>query len=166
MKPEHAEQRGTVVALHVHPDDKALPCVEQAVLHLVAEQGIVEDKRYFARKDRQGRPAKRQVTLIEGEQLVAHAEALGLGSLTNAEARSNIETAGIELVPLIGRRVRVGGAVLEFVEPRTPCQRMDDICQGLKEMMEHGRQGVVARVVESGEVRPGDPVEPVESAAA
>lgn len=161
MKAEAAAAppNGIVLSLHAHPADRAMQCVEQSVFHLVAEQGIVEDKRYFGRRNRAGQPSKRQVTLIAREELVEHARALGMDSLGGGTVRSNIETEGVALVAWLGRKVRVGTAVLEFVEPRTPCQRMDDIRQGLRAMMENGRQGIIARVLETGEVRPGDRIE-------
>jgi MOSC domain-containing protein YiiM len=33
---------------------------------------------------------------------------------------------------------------------------MDAICQGLRELMQEGRQGVLADVVKSGKIRPDD----------
>jgi MOSC domain-containing protein YiiM len=35
---------------------------------------------------------------------------------------------------------------------------MDELCQGLRELMEDGRQGVLAQVVRSGTVRIGDAI--------
>lgn len=134
-------------------------------LELVAQKGIVEDRRYFGRGS-QGKPSKRQVTLIEREEIAEHAAVLGVPSFAPGVVRSNIEIEGAALVPWIGRQVRVGTAVLEFVEPRTPCHKMDEIAAGLKALMENGRQGVIARVAVSGIVRVGDAVsvmEPSES---
>ena len=75
--------------------------------------------------------------------------------------RSNIETRGINLTSLVGRQVQVGSAILFFYEVRTPCQKMDEICPGLRELMEHGRQGVLAQVVRGGVVKIGDPIAPL-----
>jgi MOSC domain-containing protein YiiM len=55
--------------------------------------------------------------------------------------------------------VVIGGAVLHFYEPRTPCEKMDAICVGLRELMEPKRQGVMAEVVQSGRISVGDRVE-------
>jgi MOSC domain-containing protein YiiM len=103
-------------------------------LDLVKDQGIAQDPRYF-RRPSFGKPAKRQVTLIGCEQLAEHAAALGLKSLPNGIVRSNIEVEGIDLVSLIGCRIRVGEAVLELIEPRTPCSKMDEIAPGLRALM-------------------------------
>ena len=59
-------------------------------------------------------------------------------------ARANIETEGIDLVQMIGKRVKIGEAILFFYEGRTPCRQMDAICNGLRGLMENNRQGVMA----------------------
>ena len=129
--------------------------VEQ--LNLEAGRGIVEDCRYFARtRWRTGKPSRRQVSLIEREQIAEHAVALGLETIPPGAVRSNIETTGIDLQALVGQEVKIGEAVVRFYEPRTPCAKMDALCQGLRELMENGRQGVMAEVVRSGVVRVGD----------
>lgn len=147
-----AESLGRVASLHVHPAKAREPFVEVEEFHLVAGKGIEEDPRYF------NRGSRRQVTLMEREEIAAHAGALGVGEFAPGAVRSNIETTGISLVQLVGQRVEVGGAVLEFYEPRTPCQQMDDLCPGLRGLMEDGHTGVLALVVRSGSIRVGDAV--------
>lgn len=120
--------------------------------------GLVGDRRYFGRKGQDGAPGKRQVTLIEREQLAEHASALGLRELPPGAVRSNIETEGIELVPLIGHRIVIGTAILEIAAPRDPCSKMDEVAPGLRERMLQDRQGVLARVVRSGVIQRGDPI--------
>ena len=122
------------------------------VLHAVAGQGLVEDARYF------NRGSRRQVTLIEREQVAEHAGALGVADFPAGAVRSNIETTGINLVALLGQRVEVGTAALDFYEPRTPCQQMDALCPGLRELMKERHQGVLAQVVRSGVIRVGDAI--------
>lgn len=127
-------------------------------LDLVAGQGILQNKRYFGRKSRNGQPTKRQVTLIEREQIAEHGAVLGLESIPPGLVRANIETGGIDLVPLCGATVRVGTAVLLIGKPRDPCHKMDLIAPGLKNLMDHGRQGVLAQVITSGKVRLQDEI--------
>jgi MOSC domain-containing protein YiiM len=129
----------------------------------VAEKGIQEDRRYFGRTSRStGQPSRRQVTLIEREQIAEHAAALGLEGIRAGEVRSNIETTEVDLQQLMGREVQVGEAVMRFYEPRTPCAKMDALFPGLRQLMENGRQGVLACVVRPGVVRVGDAIRPVE----
>ena len=155
---ERAGVRGTVASLHIHPSAAGEPFLNVPEFNLVAEKGITEDKRYFARVN-YGKPAKRQVTLIERETIDQHAVALG-AQLDPGAVRSNIETTGIDLIALIGQQIQIGEAILLFVEPRTPCHKMDALAPGLRALMENSRQGVIARVVKSGRIRPGDSIQP------
>jgi MOSC domain-containing protein YiiM len=150
-----------VASLHIHPPVAGDPLCTLPELNLVAEKGIAEDKRYFGRKNSQGQPAKRQVTLIEREVLEKHAQTLMRASFDPGQVRSNIETTGVDLIPLLGKDVQVGEAVLRFIEPRMPCHKMDAIAQGLRALMEDSRQGVIAMVIKSGRVRPGDSIAPI-----
>lgn len=128
-------------------------------IELVAEMGVQGNERYFGRRSgKTGKPSVRQVSLIETEVIGRHAKALGLQSIPPGAVRSNIETAGVDLVSLVGREVQVGQAVLLICEPRTPCAKMDAICQGLRRLMESNRQGVLAQVVQSGRVAEGDAI--------
>src|SRR4051794_33213383 len=111
---------GRVATLHVHPAMAGEPLIPVNEFNLVAGKGIREDTRYFGRTNRAGGPAKRQVSVIEREMIDAHAAALGV-ELAAGAVRSNIETTGIGLVALVGCEVRIGEAVLSFIEPRTPC---------------------------------------------
>lgn len=149
---------GRVASLHLHPDEGGQPLRSVESLELVEQKGIVGNRRYFNRKGRDGQPTKRQVTLIEREQIAEHAAALTLETIRPGQVRSNIETEGIALVALIGKQVEVGTALLEFAAPRDPCAKMDAICQGLRELMLPQKQGVLARVIRSGTVRVGDTV--------
>ena len=59
----------------------------------------------------------------------------------------------------IGQRVRVGyEAVFEIMMVCDPCRRMDAIRDGLRAELQ-GKRGMLARVVEPGEVTVGDAVE-------
>src|SRR5205823_1352984 len=103
-----------------------------------------------------GKPSRRQVTLIEREQLEEHSRKLGISLIAAGLVRSNIETIGISFQGLGGSEVEIGEATLLIYEPRMPCQKMDQIHPGLRELMENGRQGVLAQVLRSGVVRVGD----------
>lgn len=149
-----------MVSLHLHPAASGEPL--QAVNEICAEagRGIVGDARFFGRKDRKGQPSRRQVSLMAREQIAQHAATLGLPAIAPGAVRANIETVGIDLLSLLGQQVKVGRAVLLFYEARLPCGKMDLVAPGLRERMACGRQGVMAQVVRSGEIRVGDEILP------
>ncbi len=126
-------------------------------------KGLAGDSRVFGKKGRDGKPSKRQVTLIAREQIAEHVQALKLAGIPAGVVRSNVETRGIDLMEFIGREVKVGEAVLLFCEPRTPCRKMDLLAPGLQSAMALGRQGVLARVVRSGKIKVGDEIQPCEA---
>jgi MOSC domain-containing protein YiiM len=149
----------TVASLHLHPETGGDPLRLVESIDVVEEKGIVGNGRYFGRiKKETGEPSRRQVSLIEREQIAAHAAALGCAIAPGA-VRSNIETSGIDLVALVGKHVRIGSAELFVYETRDPCGKMDAIAPGLRERMMHGKQGVMARVTKSGSIRVGDSIE-------
>ena len=150
---------GRVASLHLHPRESGAPLQAVEIVELVEGKGITGDARYFGRLSRDtGQPSRRQVTLIEREQIAEHATAFGLPAITPGAVRSNIETAGINLIALLGREIEIGEAVLRLYAPRDPCAKMDAICQGLRARMMDQRQGVLAEVVRSGQIRVGDAI--------
>jgi len=148
---------GHVASLHLHPAESGAPLQAVETLEVVEGKGIAGEARYFGRRSRDtGQPTRRQVSLIEREQIAEHAAALGLPAIVPGAVRSNIETTGVNLIALLGREIVIGEAVLRLYAPREPCPKMDAICQGLRARMMNQRQGVMAEVVRSGRVRVGD----------
>ncbi len=148
---------GHVASLHLHPAESGQPLQPVESFEVVEGKGVAGDARYFGRLSRDsGQPSRRQVTLIEREQIAEHAAGLGLPAIAPGAVRSNIETSGINLITLLGREIEIGEAVLRLYAPRDPCAKMDAICQGLRARMMDQRQGVLAEVVRSGKVRVGD----------
>ena len=94
-------------------------------------------------------PPKREVLFVSQE----HLDAL---ELQPGAIRENITVAGddVEQWP-IGQRVRAGAAVFEITMVCDPCDRMEALRPGLRERLE-GKRGMLARVVEGGEVAVGD----------
>jgi MOSC domain-containing protein YiiM len=122
-------------------------------IEVVAGKGITGEPRYFEKISRKtGQPTRRQVSLMEREQIAEHAATLGLQSIPPGAVRANIETTGINLIQLIGQQVQIGDAVLFLYEARKPCQQMDAICAGLRALMEDSRQGVMAEVIRPGRI--------------
>lgn len=98
----------------------------------------------------------RQVTLIQAEHFAVIASNTGRDSVSPELFRRNIVVRGIELSSLIGRRFRIGEALLEGTGPCTPCSRMDEnLGQGGRLAMK-GLGGLTAKVIEPGRIRIGD----------
>jgi MOSC domain-containing protein YiiM len=151
---------GRVASLHLHPTEPGATLKSVEAIEVIAAKGIVDNPRYFDRINRQtGRPSRRQVSLMEREQIAGHAAALGISPISPGAVRANIETQGVNLVGLVGHRIQIGEALLFLYEPRQPCEKMDAVCAGLRELMQDNRQGVVAEVVRSGKIRVGDPIQ-------
>jgi MOSC domain-containing protein YiiM len=68
-----------------------------------------------------------------------------------------VEGADVQSWP-VGQRVKVGHAVLEITMVCDPCQRMDQLRSGLRAEID-GKRGMLAHVVEGGEIALGDSVE-------
>jgi MOSC domain-containing protein YiiM len=95
---------------------------------------------------------KRQVLFAASE----HLEDVGVEP---GRIRENFTVAGSDVQAWpIGQRVRVGSAVFEITMVCDPCERMDAIRPGLQAEID-GRRGMLARVLESGEVAAGDEVQ-------
>lgn len=97
------------------------------------------------------------VTLVGAEAL----DALGVEPpLEHGEARRNLVLRGVDPTELIGRRFRVGSAVvLEGIRPCDPCGYLEALTRrpGLKAALS-GRGGLRADVVEGGTIRVGDEI--------
>ncbi len=95
---------------------------------------------------------KRQVLFASSE----HLEAVGVEP---GRIRENFTVAGADVQTWpVGQRIRAGGAVFEVTMVCDPCERMDAIRPGLRGELE-GRRGMLARILEEGEVAVGDPIE-------
>jgi MOSC domain-containing protein YiiM len=102
-----------------------------------------------------------EVTLIEGEVVDQIDRETDL-SIEHGEHRRNIITFGIRLLDLVGKRFAVGNAVLEFDRPRPPCRYIEALTEpGMMAALGGGRGGICARVVRSGAIRVGDPIDAV-----
>ena len=96
-------------------------------------------------------PPKREV-------LFASKEHLDSVNVEPGAIRENITVDGadVEKWP-VGQRVRVGAAEFEITMVCDPCHRMDELRDGLRAELQ-GRRGMLARVVEGGEVAVGDEI--------
>ena len=102
-----------------------------------------------------GNPPRREVLLASEE----HLDAVGVepGAL-----RENVTVAGADVQTWpVGQRVKVGGATLEITVVCDPCGRMDELRAGLRSELD-GRRGMLAHIVQGGEIALGDEVELVD----
>ena len=153
-----SESSGRVASLHLHPSEGGERFQTVEFIELETGKGISGNPRYFARRSRDREFSKRQVSLIEREQIAEHATTLGLGKIAPGTIRSNIETSGVDLIVFIGQQIQIGEAILFFYEARTGCAKMDAICSGLRELTKENRLGVLAQVVRGGRIRVGDEI--------
>jgi MOSC domain-containing protein YiiM len=97
-------------------------------------------------------PPKREVLFVSKDHLDS----------VNVEAgaiRENITVDGDDVQQWpIGQRVRAGEAEFEITMVCDPCHRMDELRDGLRGELD-GKRGMLARVVQSGEVAVGDEIE-------
>ena len=97
-------------------------------------------------------PPKREVLFASLE----HLDSVGVEPGAIRE-NLTVEGADVQTWP-VGQQVRVGEAVFEITMVCDPCQRMDDLREGLRAELD-GKRGMLARVVAGGEVAVGDQIE-------
>lgn len=99
----------------------------------------------------------RQVSLLASES-IAKMRSLGL-DVDSGDFAENITTSGIELVSLpIGTRLRVGETELEVTQIGKECHTRCAIYYQAGDCV-MPKEGIFARVITGGVVRPGDRVE-------
>jgi len=138
------DQRGTVTHLQIKIA-RDVPMRRTESVQVIADRGIADDVNARA-------GSARQVLLMDEETLA-------LFGLTAGRVRENITTRGIDLKSLQrGTRLRIGAAIFEITIPCAPCEFIDEIQPGLRDKMA-GQRGMLARVIESGEIKIGDVVQ-------
>jgi MOSC domain-containing protein YiiM len=95
---------------------------------------------------------KRQVLFASAQ----HLDDLGV-EYGRIRENFTVEGADVHDWP-VGQRLRIGEAEFEITMVCDPCERMDAIRPGLQAEID-GRRGMLARVLESGEVAAGDEVQ-------
>ena len=96
-------------------------------------------------------PPRREVLFVSKEHLDSV-------NVEPGAIRENITVEGYDVQRWpIGQRVRAGVAEFEITMVCDPCHRMDELRDGLRAELD-GKRGMLARVVESGEVAVGDDV--------
>ncbi len=142
------------------------------LIRLLAGLGVEGDAHHGATVKHRSRVARdptqpnlRQVHLIHNElfdELLPSGFAIAPGDLGE-----NITTRGLDLLALpCGARLRIGTALIELTGLRNPCRQLDGFRPGLMQATlgrdDSGnlirKAGIMAIVLESGEVAPGDAI--------
>ncbi len=152
--------RGQVAYLHLSPR-AFLPMRSMVSLSLVAGHGIdgdryASDSGFYSHKPEEGR----QVTFFEEETLDALKRDHGV-ELSPAEHRRNVTTRGVPLNHLVGRRFRVGAAVVEATRLSVPCHHIEEVTGKEIFHLLLNRSGLNARILVGGLIRAGDAVVPL-----
>ena len=143
---------GRVEEILVYPERRgeARECEEVVA---VAGVGLAGDHR---------RNPSRAVTLLSVEAWEEAMASLGAG-LPPRTRRANLVIRGLDLGPLVGRRLRIGAAEMRVRGETVPCELMDLQRAGLQEALRPAmRGGVFGPVERSGPIRLGDAVSVVE----
>jgi MOSC domain-containing protein YiiM len=121
----------------------------------VAEATLVAGKGLDGNVDRSRR---RQVTLLELENWQQSTADVG-SDADPSRRRANIVVTGISLAHTRGRVLRIGDARLAVGGELTPCERMDEVHEGLQAALRSDwRAGVFAQVLDGGVIRVGDTI--------
>ena len=98
------------------------------------------------------RPGTTRQVLFASQE---HLDAVGVEP---GAIRENFTVAGADVQGWApGQTLAVGDAVFEVTMECEPCERMEELRPGLRAELE-GRRGVLAKVVETGEVAVGDEI--------
>lgn len=149
---------GRVEGIYIKPAAGEMPRPVDEVKAMAGE-GLEGDP-YVAAGDT-GEPGRgHQLTLISREEIEAAAEE-GV-ALRPGESRRQIETRGVDLKALIGKRFRVGEVEALGIRVCAPCQSLQNMT-GLSVLLAFkGKGGLRADIVSTGILRVGDAVTLIE----
>ena len=144
------EKNGRVAALVIGPEAGG-PLRQVERIEAVAGRGLKGD-RYYLGVGTFNRPpldqSVREVTLIDADAVDRCGERLGR-PFAPEELRRNIVVSGLEVKELVGRRFRVGSALMRGVRTAPPCRYLsrllgEDMMAGLRHI------GGIRAVIETG----------------
>lgn len=144
---------GKIVGVYVGKQ-KGEGKTEVASAELIADYGLQGDRHA-------GRNQRRQISLFAQETLnQLWAEGF---TASPSQLSANLFTEAVKLNSLKpGTQLRIGSAVLEIVEARTPCRNISKIDNRLPKRL-YGQCGQLARVIEGGTIHSGDAVEIIQN---
>ncbi len=134
----------------------ALKLTKYAPMHTIDQAFISLDK--GVENDYRGKPSARQVTIMSHKvwQEVNSELAMALPWTTR---RANLLVDELDLENTKGKIITIGDVELLITQETDPCERMQQVADGLFEALKvHWRGGVCCRVVREGRVELGDEV--------
>jgi MOSC domain-containing protein YiiM len=151
-------QQGTVAFIYIAGSARK-PMQSLDSVRAISGKGLDGDRYFDAQgsffKNEHARP-DREITLIEQEALEALERDYSV-ELGPQESRRNIVTTGVSLNHLVGREFMVGNARLRGIRLCEPCGHLERMTgRKLKGLVHRG--GLRAQILESGEIKVGDPV--------
>lgn len=142
---------GRLEWIGLRPQRRA-PVTEVVEARAIEGRGLVGD--HYVPK----RGGRREVTLIQAEDLADIAVACGLSVVDGAMLRRNLAVSGLCLTKSETRLIQIGEVVLRPTGPCSPCVRMDEALGSGGRRAMKGRGGITAEIVRGGIVRVGDVV--------
>ena len=151
---QHASTRGVLAQLNISPG--GMPKTPILAAH-VTKDGVPGDWQ----RDRKHHGGPDRAICLFSEELYAWLREDHGIDLANGSVGENFTTRGIDLDQLLpGDRLRIGGCTIEITGVRIPCRNLTRWNENLHKIVV-GRSGWVAKVIEPGDVKPGDTVERV-----
>ena len=153
--------QATIHAIYLAPAARAAP-VSVTEARILPDRGLEGDRYFLGAGSFSRWPGEgRAVTLIEQEVVDAIRREHDI-DIGDGLHRRNIVTAGAVLADLIGKRFRIGTALLRGARAAAPCRHLERLtAAGVFEAMK-GRGGLRADVVEAGLIHVGDAIAVVE----
>lgn len=154
--------------LHIHVASAASFEMEEVeAANFVAGRGIEGDRYYLGTGTYSPKPDVREVTLFEIEVLEALARndpplQSGPINLEPGDHRRNLTVRGVPLNHLVGKRFRVGQAILIGGRLNFPCKYLEELLGLPLYLPLYNRSGLNCRIEKGGIVRRGDGVEPLD----
>jgi MOSC domain-containing protein YiiM len=153
---------GEVLYIHIAPS-ASMEMEELDEAMLVAGKGIEGDRYCLGTGTYSSKPDIREITLIESEVLDALARndpplQTGPIELSPSDHRRNLTTRGIYLNHLVGKRFRIGEAVLRGGRLNFPCKYLEELLGSPVYLPLYNRSGLNCSIETGGVIRKGDTI--------
>lgn len=157
-----AMQLGEVLSIHV-ASASAAATVQVDDVRAEAERGLVGDRKYID-SPKADNPSRRQITLIEAENIEQFNDAVD-EPVTPGELRRQVVTQGVRLNDLVDQEFYVGEVRVRGTMLCEPCEYLAQLIS--RPVLYHlkGRGGLCAQILTSGTIRRGDAIRTAENGA-